>query len=104
MVFANGVDGNVVDEHHLLMPLVELLDEQLAGILVQAGEYLLVHARDARGRLAQPLAVGVLPHALEDEPDALLDLGRIHPSVPRHRNLAREVTRAPAHRTRHADP
>ena len=67
-----------MDEHHFLMPLVELLDEKLGGIFMQTRKDFLVHASHARGCLAQALAVRVFAHALENEPDTLFYLGGIH--------------------------
>ena len=78
MVLAHREDGDVVHDDHFLVPLVELLHEQLRRVGRHAGENLLVHLGDTLGRFEQPLAVRVLPHALEYEAHALLDLLVVH--------------------------
>ena len=78
MMLAHRVERDVAHEHHLLVMLVERLAEMLGGILLHAREHLLVHARHARGRLDEPVAVGILPDPLQDHPHALFDLLKIH--------------------------
>ena len=74
VVLAHRGQRDVADHDHLVE--VGALDDgdELGGVHADPGEDLLVHAGDARGRLAEPAALGVLAHALEEQPDALLDL------------------------------
>ena len=76
MVLADRVERDVAHEHHLLMALVEGHAEVLGRVLADAGEDLRVHVGDAARRVEQPLALRVLPDALEDQANALLILSR----------------------------
>ena len=51
MMLAHRIDRDIVHDDHLLMALVELLDEQLFWVLCKARHNLVVHAGHACGRL-----------------------------------------------------
>ena len=71
MVLAEGVEGDVLEDHHLLVALLEADHELLAGVHAQAGEHLGVHLRDAPRGAGQALALGVITDGLDDLADGL---------------------------------
>ena len=78
VVLAHGVERDVAHQHHFLVVLVERGGEVLGRVLLQTREHLLVHARHARRRLAQALAVGVLAHPFQNEPHPRLYFRSVH--------------------------
>ena len=55
MMLAHRVERDLAQDHHLVVPLFEADGEHFARVLVQTREDLLIHARDASGRVAQAL-------------------------------------------------
>ena len=75
VVLADAVEGDVADEHDLVVLFVEGLREVHPRILPEAAEHLGVHPRHAGGRFEQAFAVGILPDGGEDFTDGPLDAG-----------------------------
>lgn len=65
-------------KHHFAAVLVERGCEMHGRVLRQAGEHLFVHTGNARRRLLQTLAIGILAHALQNHANAGFDLCSIH--------------------------
>ena len=66
VVLAERVDGNVADHDHLVVVDVELLDEVVGRILVEATAHLGVHAGHPGRGIPQPVAGRVLADGHED--------------------------------------
>ena len=62
------------------MMLIERHLEVPCRVFGKPREHLLVHARHPRGRVEQPLAVGVFPNAFQYQANTLLYLGVVHGS------------------------
>ena len=73
VVLTRAEERDVADHHHLVVVRLERDGEVLARVLVQTGEDLLVHRRDARGRAQETVALGVLTDRLEDLAHGTLD-------------------------------
>ena len=98
-MLAHGVELDVPQDHHLVVPLGEADVQVLARVLEHAAEQLGVHLGHALGRAAQALAVGVLPDGLEDPPHGLLDGGQVHvPLLRLHEVTSRGFLYVPAAR------
>src|SRR5438874_6713941 len=97
MMFTDGIERNVLDHHHLVVPRLEGGGEVAVGAVLNAAEDLLEHLGDALGRALQPVPVGVLADRLEDLADGLLDAP---PVELRHAGLGRGLGTVRATRLR----
>ena len=73
VVLADAVEGDVAQDHHLLVADVELHLEQALGIDAESLEEFAVHAGDARRRLGEALAVGVFADGEDHLAEGALD-------------------------------
>ncbi len=82
VMLAHRLEADVPDQDHLIVLDRERLLEQFAGVLVQAGEDLGVHASHPCGRLLQALPVGVLADGDQDLTNGSFDARMIHGAGP----------------------
>jgi hypothetical protein len=78
VVLAGRVHGDVLDQHELVVVLVERRREHVVRVLAEAGEGLGVRARHPVRGVLQPRPVGVLPHREEQFADGGGRPGQVH--------------------------
>src|SRR3954452_126212 len=77
VVLAGRVHRDVLDQHQLVVVLVERARQDLPRVLPEAGEDLGVRAGHPRRGVLEPRPVGVLPHRDEQLPDGGLGTGAV---------------------------
>ena len=79
VVLADGIQGDVLDQHQLVVAGALVEDfQKVFGVCLQPGEDFLVHAGHPGGGFQQALPAGVLAHGLQDFPDGALQALCIH--------------------------
>ena len=84
VVFAERVERNVANHHHLVVLDVECAEEVVGRFLVDAAAHLGVHARHPGGGLPEAVAIDVLADGLEDLVDGCLDASKVDFEVVAH--------------------
>ena len=76
-MLADAVNRDIPYKDELIVVRLKGGDEVLARVLVEPGENLGVHARNACRRCPEPFAFGVLSYSQEDLPDGGFDPAQI---------------------------
>ena len=77
VVLADAVEGDVADEHDLVVFFGEGLAEMHLRVGVQPAEHLGIHAGHAGRRFQQALAIGIFTHSQQDLANGPFDSGMI---------------------------
>src|SRR5689334_309228 len=82
-VLAMTLEANVAQHHHLVITvnLLERFLQDLGGILAIAAKVFLERANDARRRIDQAFALGIVARPANDGAYRGLDLGALGPAV-----------------------
>jgi hypothetical protein len=78
VMFAHAVEGDIANENKFVVLFFEDLLEVSSGFDVQSAEDFGVHARDAFGCFAEPIAVGVFADGKENFADGALNAELVH--------------------------
>jgi hypothetical protein len=78
MMLADARDGDVFDDNHLVVRVTRQRHDLLGRVLPHARGELGVKIGNTLGRLLQPVALGVLTDAFENESNAVGDLFRVN--------------------------
>ena len=77
VMLADAVEGDVADEHDLVVFFGERLAKMHLRIGVQPAEHLRIHAGHAARRFQEPLAIGVLAYGQQDLSHSPFDAGMV---------------------------
>ena len=78
VVFADREEGDIAEDHHFVVALVEADLEQRFGVDFASAEHFLKRRRDASRRLAQTFAVGVFAQREQQFAHRALGAGQVH--------------------------
>ena len=77
VVLADAVEGDVADEHDLVIFFGECLAEMHLRVSVQPAEHLGIHAGHAGRRFQQALAIGIFAHRQQNLANGPFDAGMV---------------------------
>ena len=78
VVFADREEGDIAEDHHFVVALVEADLEQRFGVDFASAEHFLERRGDAAGRFEQSLAVGVFAQREQQFAHGALRAGQVH--------------------------
>ena len=80
-MLTDGIEGDILLQHHVIAVRVELFFQMLRRILIQSSVDLTAHFRDPVRGFQKPLPCHILSDALQHQPHTLFDFLVIHTRI-----------------------